>query len=95
MDLEHCAEFVREAFSLKQVKVFGDTKRLVMRAAICPGSCMAKYAVSLCINFMIRFPRKSPDVICFTPLKIMGWWVTLRAGTYFCFLYEKLSYEKV
>ena len=38
MDLEHCAEFVREAFSLEQVKVFGDTKRLVMRAAICPGS---------------------------------------------------------
>lgn len=38
MDLEHCAAFVREAFSLEQVKIFGDKKRLVMRAAICPGS---------------------------------------------------------
>ncbi len=38
MDLGHCATFVREAFSLKQVKVFGDTKRILIRAAICPGS---------------------------------------------------------
>lgn len=38
MDLEHCATFVREAFSLNNVKVFGDHKRMIMRAAICPGS---------------------------------------------------------
>lgn len=38
MTLGQCARFVREAFTLEQVKVFGDTNRMIMRAAICPGS---------------------------------------------------------
>lgn len=38
MDLRQCARFVREAFSLKQVKVFGQESSPVARVAICPGS---------------------------------------------------------
>ena len=38
MTLEHCAAFVKAAFSLERVKVFGNPKQFLKRAAISPGS---------------------------------------------------------
>lgn len=38
MTLEYCAVFVKAAFSLKHVKIFGDLHQVVHRAAISPGS---------------------------------------------------------
>ncbi len=38
MTVEECAGFVKERFSLPNVKIFGSPKKEVQRAAICPGS---------------------------------------------------------
>lgn len=38
MALAHCAKFVKAAFSLKEVKIFGDAERVLEWAAICPGA---------------------------------------------------------
>lgn len=38
MSLEECAVMVKEAFGLTSVKVFGNRKQQVFRAALCPGS---------------------------------------------------------
>lgn len=38
VSLRECAVLVEKAFSLEQVKVFGNPKREIRRAAICPGS---------------------------------------------------------
>lgn len=38
VSLRRCAAYVKEAFSLETVKVFGSPDREVKRAAICPGS---------------------------------------------------------
>lgn len=38
MTLAACAEFVKKAFGIPAVKVFGDLEREVKRAAVCPGS---------------------------------------------------------
>ena len=38
MSLEYCAEFVKAAFSLNDVKVFGNRKQLLRKAAVSPGS---------------------------------------------------------
>lgn len=38
MSLTECAEVVKKAFELEHVKVFGESERRVIRAAICPGS---------------------------------------------------------
>lgn len=38
MTLEQCAVFVKRAFCLEQVRVFGKLDTIVERAAICPGS---------------------------------------------------------
>lgn len=38
MTLEACAKFVEAVFSLEQVKVFGNPKKMVRKAAISPGS---------------------------------------------------------
>lgn len=44
MSLEYCAEFVKAAFSLKQVTVFGEKNRLIKKAAISPGSGKSEIA---------------------------------------------------
>lgn len=38
MSVRDCAELVKKAFHLEQVKVFGDLDAKITRAAICPGS---------------------------------------------------------
>lgn len=38
MTVRDCCEYVKQAFSLKHVKVFGDLEKEVQRAALCPGS---------------------------------------------------------
>ncbi len=38
MTLKRCAEFVEAAFSLEQVKVFGEPEKVITRAAVSPGS---------------------------------------------------------
>ena len=38
MTLKECGEFVKEALSLNDVKVYGDPDKLVQKAAICTGS---------------------------------------------------------
>lgn len=38
MTLKHCAEFVEAAFSLEQVKVFGEPEKVITKAAVSPGS---------------------------------------------------------
>lgn len=38
MELRECAERVKQAFHVEQVKVFGDLRAKVTKAAICPGS---------------------------------------------------------
>ena len=38
MTLEYCAKFVKSAFSLDMVKIFGEAGRVLERAAISPGS---------------------------------------------------------
>lgn len=38
MTLEQCAVFIKRAFQLEHVKVFGEADTIVERAAICPGS---------------------------------------------------------
>ena len=38
MDLRHCAQFVKAAFGLSQVQIFGDGGTLLKKAAISPGS---------------------------------------------------------
>ncbi|MBO4901590.1 MAG: Nif3-like dinuclear metal center hexameric protein [Lachnospiraceae bacterium] len=47
MTLEECARYVKERFHLDHVTLYGDTDRMVERAAICPGSgkSMAKSAI--------------------------------------------------
>lgn len=38
MEVRECAELVKRAFHLEQVKVFGDVNARITKAAICPGS---------------------------------------------------------
>lgn len=38
MTLKRCAEFVEAAFSLEQVKVFGEPEKVITKAAVSPGS---------------------------------------------------------
>lgn len=38
MEVRECAELVKRAFHLEQVKVFGDLNARITKAAICPGS---------------------------------------------------------
>lgn len=38
MEVRECAELVKRAFHLEQVKVFGDSNARITKAAICPGS---------------------------------------------------------
>lgn len=38
MTVEECAKFIKAAFSLKEIKIFGDPEWILTRAAISPGS---------------------------------------------------------
>ena len=38
MTLRECGEFVKDAFGISSVKIFGDLDALVSRAGVCPGS---------------------------------------------------------
>ena len=38
MSLQECCQFVKDKFQLEHVKVFGDVNKIIMRAAISPGS---------------------------------------------------------
>ena len=47
MTLEECAQAVRKVFSLREVKVFGDPRRKVKKAAILPGAGKSMIADAL------------------------------------------------
>ena len=38
MSAGHCARFVKAAFSIDKVRVYGDLERVIKRVAVCPGS---------------------------------------------------------
>lgn len=47
MSLKECAHLVKQSFSLKEVKVFGDDKKCIKKAAILPGSGKSMIADAL------------------------------------------------
>ncbi len=48
ISLEKCIAFVKQAFAVDTVKVFGDIKQPVRKAAICPGSGKSVISHALC-----------------------------------------------
>ncbi|MCQ2521141.1 MAG: Nif3-like dinuclear metal center hexameric protein [Lachnospiraceae bacterium] len=55
MTLKNCAVYVKEVFGLDSVRVFGDLRKKIKIAAVCPGSGkhMAKYALKTGADVLI------------------------------------------
>lgn len=55
MTLKECGEYVKKAFQIPSVKIFGNLNTMVSRAALCPGSGkhMTQHAIQCCCDVLI------------------------------------------
>lgn len=55
VSLKQCAYHIKEAFSLEEVRVYGDARRMIETAAICPGSgkSVVKTAIEVGVDTLI------------------------------------------